>query len=172
MKDRLKKKLKAKKLLQKGKPDFSLFKDKPVVKKEYEMPDEYQKNLAILTEMIDKRDEYARAIPLLPPDKRAEAQPALAELSAAVENIEQTLADEYEKFQAEKHREDEIEQTIGRGMEAVENLFIIMKHQIPHLFEKFKQTVMQDMTEEEKQEFYDRIAILEATRLKEILAGK
>jgi hypothetical protein len=173
MKDRLKKKLKAKKLRESNQPKhlFPFIPKRPPVK-EYEMPEEYRQNLLKLTGMIEDRDRYAREIPHLPPEKRAEAKPALANLTAAIDRTEQMLADEYEQFQAERRREDAIDEAIAAGMEATEKLYIIVKHQTPHLFDEFHKIVVQDMTPEEEQEFYDKIAVLEATMLDDILSGK
>lgn len=173
MKDRLKKKLKANKLRESNrvKNIFPQMPQMPKIK-EYEMPDEYKQNLLKLTEMIEARDAYAREMPNVPPEKRAEAASALADFTDAINKTEQLLADEYEQFQSEKRRQDGIDDAIARGMEATEKLFIIIKHQKPHLFEEFKKIVIQDMTFEEEQEFYDRIAVLEATKLKDILTGK
>ena len=136
------------------------------------MPIEYQENLQKLAEMIESRDEYERLLPTLPPDVRAEALPHLRDLNSAIENLEQKMADEYERFQAEKRREDKISQLVAKATSAVEKLFIIIKYQVPHLFEEFKAVATQGLTDDEVQEFYDRIAILEATKLEEILAGK
>jgi len=174
MKDRLKKKLKAKKLREVNKPKniFPFVPPKPSQPKEYEMPEKYQKNLRILTEMIEERDQKAEIIKTLPPAKRAEALPALAEFSASIDKVEQTLANEYKEFQEEMRRKDEVTGILDKGMEQVEKLFIIMKHQMPHLFDEFKKIVVEGMTPEGEQEFYDKIAVLEATQLKEILAGK
>lgn len=162
MKDRLKKKLKAKKNLarQRLKPILPYVTETPP--QEFEMPEGYRQYLQTLTEMIEERDHYAREIPNLPPDLRAQAQPALAELSRAIENLEQRLADEYERYQAEKRKESEISAHINRGMEAVENLFIHFKNNVPHRFKEFEKIVIQGMTPEEVEEFYDRVAIREA----------
>jgi hypothetical protein len=67
---------------------------------------------------------------------------------------------------------DTVSAMLDKGMEATEKLFIIIKHQMPHLFKEFEKTVVRDFTDEEKQEFYDKIAHLEATQLDEILGGK
>lgn len=173
MKDRLKKKLKAKKIREVNKLK-NIFPDLPKLpqKKEYEMPDEYKENLRRLTEMIEERDRKAEIIKTLPPESRAEALPALSRLNASIDKIEQTLADEYKEFQVESRRKDEVTHVLDKGMEKVEELFIIIKHQKPHLFDEFKKIVVEHMTPDEEQDFYDKIAVLEATKLKDILAGK
>ena len=80
---------------------------------------------------------------------------------------------EAKRFEDEESRKNaEISKLLDEGMENIEKLYIIIKHQIPHLFEEFKKTVFESFTPEMEQEFHERIAHLEATRLKEILEGK
>ena len=167
MKDRVKKKLKAKQILaqQKAKPIFP-FAPK-FRQKEYEMPVEYQQQLTILAELIENRDRHEKEIPNLPPNLQKQAKPVLHDLSKQIEIIEQKLADEYERYQAEKQREDKISEAIEKGMKATVELFIIIRRDKPHLFEKFKKIVLQDMIPEEEQEFYDLVAIREEEIAKE-----
>lgn len=108
-----------------------------MTQKEYEMPEEYQRNLQIWLEMLEQRDEYAKAIPHLPPDDRAKALPVFEEFKKSVATIELELAKEYEKFQAEKRREAEIDAVLAKAEVSSERLYIIIKHTKPHLFEEF-----------------------------------
>ena len=142
------------------------------MEKEYEMPDEYKRNLARVVEMIEERDEYVRIMPTLPPDVRAEAKPALDELNRAVERAERELAAEYDRFQNEQRCKAELRETFARLEATVERIFIVNKHTRPHLIEGFKAAVFQDMTGEEIEEFYDRIAVREAAELDELLKAE
>lgn len=142
------------------------------MKKEYEMPDEYKRNLALLVEMIEERDEYVRIMPTLPPGVRAQAKSALDELNCAVEGAERRLAAEYERFQNEQRSREELRETFGRLQATVERIYIVNKHTKPHLIEDFEAVVFQDMPNEEIEEFYDRIAIREAAELDEILKAE
>lgn len=162
MKNRLKKKLKAKKILEQQKPKPILPYVPRVPKKEYEMPAKYQENLAALMEMIEDRDRYEKEIPNLPADVQKQAKPILDDLSKQIEIAEQSLADEYERYQAEKRRDDEVSNLIDQGFENMIELFIIMRRDVPHKFEEFKQAVTKDLPPELEQEFYDRVAIREA----------
>ncbi|CAN5318520.1 hypothetical protein BH10ACI1_BH10ACI1_17230 [soil metagenome] len=162
MKDRLKKKLQANKLKSQNKPKSILPFVPGVEKKEYELPAEYQQQLKILTQLIENRDNAVREMPNLPPDVRTKAIPALNNFNKQIENIEQALADEYNRYQAEKQRKANISDSIERGMKSIVELFIIMRREKPRLFKKFKKIVIQDMTPEEEQDFYDRVAIREA----------
>jgi hypothetical protein len=123
MKDRLKKKLKAKKMRHQAIPHLSK-----------NLPEQYKKHLDALTMLTNK--------------------------------IEPELKD------GQSGKDKKISGILDKGMESVEKLYIIMKHQMPHLFDEFKKTVLEGFTPEEVQEFQDRIEHLEATQLDEILAGK
>lgn len=92
-------------------------------------------------------------------------------LLRAAEALNETSAST--RFEDDQSRaDDKIAHHISRATAAVEKLFIIVKHQTPHLFAEFEKISTEGLTAEEKQEFYDRIAHLEATQLEDILAGK
>jgi len=90
----------------------------------------------------------------------------LESMTALTNKVESHLQDD------ESRKNGEVSKLLDKGMEAVEKLYIIMKHQMPHLFEEFKKTVLEGFTPEMVQEFHEKIAHLEATRLDEILEGK
>jgi hypothetical protein len=138
-------------------------------KTEYEMPDEYKKNLAILLEFIESREMYLKEFPNLTPDEQALAKPSLDELDRVIDEIETALAAEYEQFQAERHREATLDRLFAEADILVKHQFIIIKHTKPKLFEQFKKITFQDRTADEIEDFYDEIAILEATDLDNIL---
>ncbi len=145
--------------------------------KEYEMPDEYKQNLAHLAEFIDERqgwqdmitDGLARGVRVSPADK-AMVDEKLREFDQMVENLEQRLADEYERYQAEKAHEDEMSELLDKANETSKRLYIIIKHQTPHLLEEFTKC-LDPLLPEEREQFLDEVAILEATKLDAILSG-
>lgn len=146
--------------------------------KEYEMPEEYKKNLAHLTEFLEAREGYreqirdasARGVRVSAADK-AMVDEKLREFDQIIDTLEKGLADEYERYQAEKAKEAELSEKIAQGTEAVKHLYIIIKHQKPHLLESFTQC-LDPLTPEEREEFFDEVAILEATQLDAILNGE
>jgi hypothetical protein len=170
MKDRLKKKLKAKKLLGNN-PRHSI----PVKKKEYPMPPEYNEYLVKLTEMIEEQEELKRILPTLPPEKRAEAMPHVREFGKAVEEFEQKMADEYVDFQKRSRRveeaENESDEAHARLYEHMQRGFIVMKHKLPaETFKKFENRVTGTMSEASRKEFYELVAHRESYDLENILA--
>lgn len=175
MKDRLKKKLKAKKFLGNNKPQRAQKQPKPVKKKVYEMPEEYKQNLQTLTEMLNEREEFERFLPTLPPKDRAEAQAILREYDKDLNTLEQGLADEYEAFQ---ERERNIEVLNKKADEAgailyehIQRSFILMKHKLPaEEFEKFEKKWTGRMGKAEREEFYELVAHRESYDLENILA--
>jgi hypothetical protein len=139
-------------------------------KKEYEMPDEYKRQLEALTYLISERDEYARIMPTLPPDIRAKAMPAFRQLDDSVKTLEQKLAEEYERFQAEQRDlETEFERIRIKYLERTVKQFIfIRKNHPPQVLQAFEIAVVEDMTPEQEKEFYDLLAIREAEESKEL----
>jgi hypothetical protein len=139
-------------------------------KKEYEMPDEYKRQLEGLTYLISERDEYARIMPTLPPDIRAKAMPAFRQLNDSVEILEQKLAEEYERFQAEQRDlEEEFERIRIKYLERTVKQFIfIKKNHPPKVLQAFEAAVIEDKSPEEEKEFYDLLAIREAEDSEEL----
>ena len=175
MKDRLKKKLKAKKILGNKERNSSLFKSNPVKRKEYEMPEDYKENLGKLTELLDQQAEFERILPTLPPDVRAEAMPHICALNESIEEYEQLLAEEYEDYQKRRQKIDAAERAkIIAGaqlQEQLERMFIVAKHKLePEMFKNFESSVMGKLSPEDREEFYDAVAIRESYDLENILA--
>jgi hypothetical protein len=175
MKDRLKKKLKAKKIL--GGKHRSVDDSKNAVRrKTYEMPQEYKQNLQKLSELLAEREEYEQLLKDSPPDVRAEALPILREYDAHLDKIEQALATEYDDHQ---NRQSKIEETeiakqkaYSRLREHLQRMFIVAKHKFePELFEKFEKQTLGHLSPEAREEFYDEIAVREAYDLEHILAN-
>lgn len=170
MKDRLKKKLKTKKILGTNK-----LKAKPVKKKEYPMPPEYNEYLGKLTELLDSREEYNRMLPTLPPETRREAIPLIRKLDESLNDFEQRMADEYEDFQKREARIEELEmekqEASKRIFEHIQRGFILMKHKLPaETFKEFETKWVGRMGKDEREEFYELVAHRESYDLENILA--
>jgi glutamyl-tRNA reductase len=147
-------------------------------KKEYEMPEEYKKNLAHLTEFLEAREEYratikaglARGVKVSAADK-AMVDEKLREFDQIIDRLETSLAAEYDRYQAEQAREEEISEITAQGMDAAKRLYIITKYQVPHLLDEFTKC-LDPLSPEQREEFLDEVAILEATKLDAILKGE
>jgi hypothetical protein len=144
----------------------------PEYKEEYEMPAEYQAQAKQLIELIESRDEYARIMPALPPDAFREAKPHFDKLNSAVEELEEKLAYEYERYQEERRREQELNELTWGDDWATEENFIRIKHERPYIFEEFAEEAAEGMTDAERDEQFTIIARREAEELEDILSGK
>jgi hypothetical protein len=139
-------------------------------KTEYEMPDEYNRNMATLLEFIEARERYRKELAVIPPWMNGdEVRNTLAELDKTIETIETALAKEYEEFQAQKSNEVIISKAVADGWEAAKKIYIGIKHQKPHTLDKFVKQCIDPMPDELREKFYDEVAIMEATQLDEIL---
>lgn len=175
MKDRLKKKLKSKKILGNDKHAKPSHKSKPVKNKEYPMPDSYNEYLTKLTELIDEQEKYRKMLPTMLPEERNAALPVMRELDKVIEDFEQGLADEYEDYQ---NRQRRIEQTQADKDEAaailyeqIQRGFILFKHKLPaEVFKKFEDGWVGKMDADERAEFYELVAHRESYDLENILA--
>lgn len=172
MKNRLKKKLKAKKILGNKGHTFVLPTSKPKpAKKVYEMPPEYQANLQKLAERIELRDLFVKDLAMMLPHERREAQQKLFKFNEAIEKLEQVLANEYDEYQEEQFDIDVSALTnLEEGMS--EEHFIRVKHLQPELFDEFERRVTEGMTDAERRVQYAIIARREAEELDAILSGE
>jgi len=114
-------------------------------RKEYEMPDYYKEYVEQLTRMIEKRDEYNRAVPLATPDLREQLLAGLDELNSAIENIEEKLAEEYELYQEERDVEERelSKAALARWQQAAKEFLFIKKYQ-PDELQSRKEALMED----------------------------
>lgn len=134
------------------------------------MPDDYKQALADLTGFIEERDELAKTLKLLPPEESKEGQRLLALFDEKIERCEQALAIEYEAHQKQCRAEENQDEIVEDMKLRMQMVYIYIKHRIPAKLEEITAALLNDYTPEEEQEFYDRVAILEATRLEEIIA--
>jgi hypothetical protein len=144
----------------------------PEWKEEYEMPAWYQDRLKQFVELLEARDSYKKSLSSLPPDDYAIALPAFQELDRAVESLEQKLADEYENFQEEQRRDQELYELTWLQEGISEELFIWVKHKKPYIFDKFVEYATDGMTAEELAEHSVIVAKREAEELTDILASR
>ena len=134
------------------------------------MDEDYNRALKFLTEQIAERDEMLEQIILLPPKARPEGLRLIDELNKAIESGEQALANEYEATQDLRRKEEERDNLLEDLLERMKGVFIHIKYRHPEKLEEMTTALLKDYTPEEKQEFYDDIAILEAGDLIGIIA--
>ena len=138
--------------------------------KVYEMDDHYNQGVAALLEFIKQRDELAENLKIAPPELIPEGQQLLADMDKRIEDYEAALAREYETYQNKCRAEENVENMNETILERMAMVYIYFKHRIPEKLEELEAIVLNNNTPEEAQAFYDRVAILEATKLEEIIA--
>ena len=79
---------------------------------DYEMPEEYNKYVKFITEMIEKRERIAKDIKYATPEKRREVLQILAEMDKLIDESEQKLAERYESHQKRMRYEDGIREQL------------------------------------------------------------
>lgn len=139
--------------------------------KVYEMEDDYKEALADLLRLMELRERAAALIKFAPPDIIREIRTTVAELDKQIEESEALLASAYESYQKFRRLEEELEVMNEAMGEKMEISFIILKHHLPDKLAKAESTMFNGWSPEDIQDFYDRVAIREATQLEEILAG-
>jgi hypothetical protein len=138
---------------------------------EYEMPQDYQDSLAFVMDLIEECDAFRRQIPTLPPWVNVEeARAKLAEMEKAIDKAEELLANEYNAYQAHEKAKADLDETNKEVLIRMQMVYIYYKHRIPDKLEEIKAAALNGFTPEEIQDFYDGVAILEATQLEEIIA--
>lgn len=138
--------------------------------KVYEMSDEYKQTVAGLLELFETRDELLKAIKIAPPDRLREGQEMLILINEQIEKTEAMLAEEYETYQAHQKALEAQKEKFDEMKQRMEMVFIYVKYRLPEKLEELKATIFNEMTPEWIQDFYDNVAILEATRLEELIA--
>lgn len=146
---------------------------------EHEMPEEYKQNLAKLAEFLEAREGYRKQIKdaelrgvQVPPGAKAEVDAHLSHFDQIIDDLEKLLAEEYERHQPEKAKEAQITEKVAQGWVATQHIYLIIKHQNPHLLESFTKQVVDTMDDDMREEFLDAVAILESTKLDTILKGE
>lgn len=137
-----------------------------------EMPEEYKQNAAKLTEFLEAREKYRATLKDLPPHLQARIKTELPKFDQTIDELETLLATEYERIQTAKAKDAEITEHIEHAWKKSKHIYIIIKHTTPHLLEKFTKQILDPMLDEDREEFLDGAAILEATKLDAILKGE
>jgi len=136
------------------------------------MPEDYKERLAQLTEMLEAREELVKHAGNVPADERAHYNSQLRKLDKTIDEMETMLAKERDRIEAEQDKEAELSKKIGDAYESMKHLYILCKHEQPHLLESFTEQVLGPMPDDVREEFLDDVAILEATKLNAILKGE
>lgn len=136
----------------------------------YEMSDDYKKAVEDLLGFIELREELAKTLKTALPERVRELHELLAEMDKSIDTCEAALADQYEAYQNKCRAEEELDEMSAEAEKRVEMVFIYFKHRHPEKFVELKTTLFAKWTDEEIQDFYDRVAIREATELEEIIA--
>src|SRR5688572_9753877 len=143
-----------------------------MAKKEYEMPDEYKQQLAKLAEFLEDRERFTKAMPDVPANMLDEFKRQLRKMDDVIEDLEKMLAEEYERHQAKMAKEAELTKMADDAWQSSIRIYIMTKHQLPHLLESFTERVLGPMPEGMREEFLDEVAVLETTKLDAILKGE
>jgi hypothetical protein len=141
-------------------------------KTEYEMPPEYHENTAKLLELFEMRDEYEKKLrdfPLLMTDEMKRGK---FEIEREIDKFETALAEQYEAHQLMRTLEDKQEQLVDRMLLQTMEMYINIKHKAPDLLEGFEKLIYESFSPEDVESYLDQVAIMETTRLDEILADK
>lgn len=142
------------------------------------MHDDYKRGLAHLAEFLEAREGYrktireahARGVQVSAADK-ALVDEKLREFDRVIDSLESSLAKEYDRYQAEMAKEEEITKQLAEAREITKRIYIIIKHQQPELLESFTKN-LDPLTPEDREQFFDEVAILESTNLQAILNGE
>lgn len=141
--------------------------------KEYPMPETYNKALASLANLIEARDKYAARLKYTAPDYLETARKTLAELNKAIEEGEAKMAAEYEDYQKTCREDEESDKEWEQKMRKAEMMYVFFKHRMPDQLYELEKPILEYVAEyDDVEAFHDRIAILEATKLDEILDEK
>lgn len=139
--------------------------------KEYPMDEDYNEKSANLIRFVEKRDKVLAAVKHMTPEQRRAVQEPLKILNESIEALEEYLAEAYEEHQRELRAEKEKKEIFKRMRRKMHELYIVMKHQFPEKLEEFTKC-LDPMSPEQREDFFDQVAILEATELDEILGEK
>lgn len=140
--------------------------------KVYPMYESYNQAAAQLVELIGARDLLAKSLKTAHPDKLRYGRRMLAEADKRIEACEAALAKEYETHQLICREKEKLEAMLSGLTVGLEGAFIYIKHCLPDKFELVKTVLFTGWSPKEIEEFNDRIAVLEATKLEEFIGEK
>lgn len=148
-------------------------------KKVYAPDEEYLQIKAELEKWVEWRNQMAKKMKYLSPTSQKIKRLQLVQFDNLIAQAKQKLKLFYEACQNKERADEKVElhdKKMNQHFDELDKysnrLYIIIKHEKPHLFEEFHRISTQGMTAEELQEFYKHIAYLEETQLDEILTGK
>lgn len=137
--------------------------------KEYPMSDEYNEYAAQLLDSIDMRDRVLAAMKNMTPEQRREVQETLKVVNENIEDLEKSLAKQYEAYQMERRaeeRKNELGNDLWRRMLM---MYVVIKHRMPEELDKFTKN-LDNLSPEGREEFLDQVAIMETYDLDNLIA--
>jgi hypothetical protein len=137
--------------------------------KEYPMPDDYNEKAARLVEFIETRDRVLAALKDMTPEQRRAVQEPLKTLNESIETLEKHLAVLYEAHQKEHRAEEKKNKSGNELMRKMQIMYIFVKQRMPEKLDKFTKN-LDNLSPEQREEFFDGVAILETQDLDELLA--
>lgn len=139
---------------------------------EVELPYLYEQYSEQLLKLIELREKAVKDLKRIPPNQMPPFRAVMKQMDETIEDLEIKLAEQYQKAEREQREQLDIDEVTEYQDQITEELFIMVKHLKPHLFEKFKEYVFANMEEDEISEQLELIARREETELEEILAGE
>ncbi|CAN5579389.1 hypothetical protein BH10ACI3_BH10ACI3_22810 [soil metagenome] len=143
-----------------------------------DLSEEYKQGMEHLTVFLADREEWRAMVKAaqlrgqkIEPTVHADMLSKLDEFDQMINGLEASLAKEYERILAEKVKDAEVSKLIKEMMVHQQHLYIIIKHQTPHLLEEFTKC-LDPLDDEQREQFFDAVAILESTQLDAVLKGE
>jgi hypothetical protein len=141
-------------------------------KNEYEMPPEYHRHTEMLLELLEKREYIEKKLRELPLLLTEEMKLEKIEIDRQIELFENSLAVQYEAVQLQKKLEDTQNQLHSSLIRRTMEMYINIKHKAPNLLEGFEKLIYENFSPEDAETYLDEVAIMETTRLDEILGNE
>jgi hypothetical protein len=144
----------------------------------FETDDFFKECEATIEENIKIRDDYAERIKAASPSEQIRMQLRLADLDRKIEKGKESLRKYLDACFAEDGRveiespdQEKLDAAFAKAEIANERIYLVYKHTQPHLLEEFTKIATSDMTPEEAEQFFERVARREAEELDEILTS-
>ncbi|MCD9189398.1 MAG: hypothetical protein LUM44_23505 [Pyrinomonadaceae bacterium] len=139
---------------------------------EVELPYLYEQYSEQLLKLIELREKAVKDLKRIPPNQIPQFRTVLKQMDETINDLETKLAEQYQKAEREQLEQLDIDEVTEYQDQITEELFIMVRHLKPHLFEQFKEYVFANMEDDEIAEQLEIIARREETELEEILAGE